>query len=162
VSILSNVSHKTIEFINTADFGDILAKNLNEQDRSASWLARKIGVHPSTVSKWLSGETRPSDMQILTKIVDVLKLGGKHLIIESLELSSDEEFLRSLVSLRNKASLNDDGVTINLTETPVEIATSLGKLRGTLLGELKIDISSIKELEKDGQLQHYLSVREVS
>ena len=38
----------------------MIAEYLANEERSASWLARKCGVAPSTVTRWLTGEVTPS------------------------------------------------------------------------------------------------------
>lgn len=44
------------------DFADLLAQLLRDEDRSASWLARRLQVHPSTVSRWLDGSAFPASL----------------------------------------------------------------------------------------------------
>jgi plasmid maintenance system antidote protein VapI len=36
---------------------------LSADDRTPSWLARKIGVSPSTVTRWINASMRPSEGQ---------------------------------------------------------------------------------------------------
>ena len=35
--------------------GELILKRLRELDRTQGWLARKLGVHPSTVNRWVKG-----------------------------------------------------------------------------------------------------------
>lgn len=53
-------------------FAKLLAEHLRQQDRSASWLAQRLGVHPSTVSRWLDGSTRPDSPEQVMRIADCL------------------------------------------------------------------------------------------
>ena len=55
-----------------AEFGEILIEHLNQSDRSASWLAQRLQKHPSTISKWLTGESRPATPELVARIADVL------------------------------------------------------------------------------------------
>lgn len=53
-------------------FGELLARFLQERDRSASWLAQRLKLHPSTISRWLSNETTPDSPYTVRQIADVL------------------------------------------------------------------------------------------
>lgn len=55
-------------------FADRLNSCLDELDRSATWLARRLAVHPATVNRWCAGETRPGSPELITRIADVLGL----------------------------------------------------------------------------------------
>ena len=55
------------------NFATLLNHYLNQADgRSASWLARKLELHPSTVNKWLNGNSRPRTPEVVIRIADVL------------------------------------------------------------------------------------------
>ena len=55
-------------------FGELLAAHLEEQERADNWLAKKIGVHRSTVSRWLNGGTHPDDPRKIEDISRYLHL----------------------------------------------------------------------------------------
>jgi hypothetical protein len=57
------------------EFSSLLSYHLGEQDRSAAWLARRLGVQDSTVSRWLEGTTRPSQPETVVRIADCFALG---------------------------------------------------------------------------------------
>lgn len=54
------------------DFADLLNRYLTSRDRSASWLAQRLGVHPGTVGRWLNQGARPGSPELLAQIADVL------------------------------------------------------------------------------------------
>jgi transposase-like protein len=56
--------------MNKPTFADLLAELLLVHDRSMSWLARQIGVHPSTVSRWIDGICYPASLH---GVDDILK-----------------------------------------------------------------------------------------
>ena len=142
--ITPNFYKRLNDFINSSDFGNILAESLNIQDRSASWLARQIGVHPSTVSKWLSGESRPSDVQTMNKLVDFLRSPVGEQFYKTVNFSEQESIFQKLTGLKETDLLNGTFITIDLPEVFVQIDTRKGKLTGTLQGKLKIDTTSLK------------------
>lgn len=53
-------------------FANLLNQYLASQDRSASWLAQRLGVHPGTIGRWLNQGTRPGSPELLVQIADVL------------------------------------------------------------------------------------------
>jgi predicted ATPase/transcriptional regulator with XRE-family HTH domain len=53
-------------------FAGRLNRELQRQDRSASWLAQRLDVSPSTVARWLNHGTRPGTPEIVVQIADVL------------------------------------------------------------------------------------------
>jgi transcriptional regulator with XRE-family HTH domain len=55
-----------------ATFGELLNHHLQRADRSASWLALRVGVSPSAVSRWLADESRPRQPEIVGQIVQAL------------------------------------------------------------------------------------------
>ena len=56
------------------DFAILLNIRLQEQDRSISWLARRLGINHGTVSRWLSQDTRPADPEMVIRIADLLSV----------------------------------------------------------------------------------------
>lgn len=57
------------------DFAGLLNYYLQRADqRSAAWLARKLALHPSTVAKWLNGDSRPRRPEVVIQIADILQV----------------------------------------------------------------------------------------
>ena len=56
-------------------FGQLLNQALGVHDRSATWLAKRLGVNASTVAHWLADETRPTRKN-MTGLLDVLGIRG--------------------------------------------------------------------------------------
>lgn len=54
------------------DFASLLNRHLSSRDRSAAWLAQRVGVHPGTVGRWLNQGARPGSPELLVQIADVL------------------------------------------------------------------------------------------
>ena len=52
------------------EFAAILNHYMAQQERSAAWLAHRLGVDSSTVSRWLNGETRPKSPEVVIQIAD--------------------------------------------------------------------------------------------
>lgn len=57
-------------------FAQLLDEYLRDQDRNAAWLAKRLGVHPATVGRWLQGETRPDAPETVIRIADCLGVGN--------------------------------------------------------------------------------------
>ncbi len=56
------------------DFAALLDQHLSARERSGAWLAQRLGVNPATVSRWRTGDSRPSRPEVLTQIADLLNL----------------------------------------------------------------------------------------
>ena len=57
------------------EFASLLNHHLQRADqRSASWLARKLQLHPSTVTKWLNGDSRPRRPEVVIQLADILQI----------------------------------------------------------------------------------------
>ena len=57
------------------NFATLLNHYLHQaDDRSASWLAKKLELHPSTVNKWLNGNSRPRTPEVVIRIADILNV----------------------------------------------------------------------------------------
>ncbi len=59
------------------EFSNRLNRELQSQDRSASWLAHRLHVSPSTVARWLNDGTRPGTPETVVKICDVLGISSQ-------------------------------------------------------------------------------------
>lgn len=57
------------------EFSRLLNQALHRQDRSASWLAHRLRVSPSTVTRWLNHGTRPGAPEVVAQIVEILDVG---------------------------------------------------------------------------------------
>lgn len=53
---------------------------LFEKKRTGAWLAKQLGVNPSTVSKWCTNSSQP-DLSSLLKIADLLVVDIKELLV---------------------------------------------------------------------------------
>ncbi|MEM7125378.1 MAG: NB-ARC domain-containing protein [Chloroflexota bacterium] len=54
------------------EFSTLLVRYLNERDRTSAWLARRLNVHSSTVSRWIHDAARPSSPEVVGQIADIL------------------------------------------------------------------------------------------
>jgi transcriptional regulator with XRE-family HTH domain len=61
---------------NPPTFGELLNQRLQVLERSASWLAERLSVSPSAVSRWLSDESRPRQPELVARLADVLGIYG--------------------------------------------------------------------------------------
>lgn len=68
------------------EFAQILIQQLNKLDRSPSWLAKQLGIYPSTVMRWLSHETRPNDPEAVIGIANALGIREEEMRRRMLEL----------------------------------------------------------------------------
>ncbi|MCB0078605.1 MAG: helix-turn-helix domain-containing protein [Anaerolineales bacterium] len=56
------------------DFADLLNHALTAQDRSAAWLAARLRVDRSTVTRWATGTTKPGNIAVVFRLCDLLDL----------------------------------------------------------------------------------------
>ena len=54
------------------EFTRLLNHQLLLQERSATWLARRLQLHPGTVNRWLNQELRPASPELVARIADLL------------------------------------------------------------------------------------------
>jgi predicted ATPase len=59
------------------DFAALLNQQLAGQERTSTWLARRLGVNPGTVSRWLNHGARPSTPETVVRIADILGMGAQ-------------------------------------------------------------------------------------
>ncbi len=71
-STIGNTDEFTMQSV--VKFADILNDTLNRQDRNSAWLADRLDISRSTVSRWANNETRPRSPAIVSRIADVLNL----------------------------------------------------------------------------------------
>ena len=69
---------------------------LVEKKRTNKWLAERMGVKPSTVSKWCTNSSQP-DVASLLRIADLLEVDIKELIVR--EYKSYLEKVNSTIDL---------------------------------------------------------------
>lgn len=55
---------------------------LAEQDKTSTWLAEKIGVNRSTVSKWCTNEGQPM-IESLFNVADALDVDVRELLVSN-------------------------------------------------------------------------------
>jgi transcriptional regulator with XRE-family HTH domain len=51
---------------------------LRRLDRNASWLAERLKLSPSTVTRWLNGESRPAKAVVIQQLIEVLEIDTPH------------------------------------------------------------------------------------
>lgn len=85
-------------------FADVLNEYLNRQDRNSAWLADRLDLSRSTVSRWTNGETRPRSSNYVIRIADVLSLYDKEDRSTLLRAYHGVEVIESFIS----DHLNDD------------------------------------------------------
>ena len=56
------------------EFTHILNQQLLAQERTATWLAHRLGLHPGTVNRWLNQDSRPATPELVARIVDLLRI----------------------------------------------------------------------------------------
>lgn len=66
-------------------FAELLGSYLSVKDRSASWLAQKLRVSTSTVTRWLNGTSRPGTPERVVQILDILGVYDTDKQVELLE-----------------------------------------------------------------------------
>ncbi|MBX2998160.1 MAG: AAA family ATPase [Caldilineaceae bacterium] len=58
------------------EFSRLLNQELQCRERSASWLAQRLGVSPSTVARWLNHGMRPGTAEMVVQIADILSVAA--------------------------------------------------------------------------------------
>ena len=58
------------------EFAGLVDEALARMDRSPSWLAQRLGVNPSTISRWLNHGGRPRDAETVVRVADILGLAS--------------------------------------------------------------------------------------
>jgi predicted ATPase len=56
------------------EFTRLLNQQLLAQERNATWLARRLQLHPGTVNRWLNQELRPATPELVARIADLLSI----------------------------------------------------------------------------------------
>lgn len=60
------------------DFPDLLSDHLGKMDeRNQAWLARKLNVSASTITRWLNGAQRPKNVEVIRKLQKHLNLSAE-------------------------------------------------------------------------------------
>ena len=54
------------------EFAELLNEHLKKKDRTPTWLARRLGMNPSTVARWLNHNRRPGSPETVIRIADIL------------------------------------------------------------------------------------------
>ncbi len=63
------------------NFGALLTQYLGEQERTPAWLAKRLGVRGSTVSRWLNEGARPGSPEMVVRIADILGRGAQRALL---------------------------------------------------------------------------------
>jgi len=58
------------------EFSRLLTAYLAQRDRSPTWLARRLDVSPSTVTRWLNHGTRPGNPDLVVRLADLLEVAA--------------------------------------------------------------------------------------
>ncbi|MFZ1752919.1 MAG: AAA family ATPase [Caldilineaceae bacterium] len=129
------------------EFADLINQALARLDRSPSWLAQRIDVNPSTVSRWLNQGARPGDPEIVVRMADVLGLTGQ---VQELLAAAGYGY----VEMPGQVSVGAASVTTttlpstNRTNLPAAVTPFLGRERelselARLLTDPKLRLLSI-------------------
>lgn len=68
---------------------------LFEKKRTGAWLAERLGVNPSTVSKWCTNSSQP-DLGCLLKIADLLEVDIRELFVREYKQYLIEKEIKSV------------------------------------------------------------------
>ena len=68
---------------------------LFEKKRTGAWLAERLGVNPSTVSKWCTNSSQP-DLGCLLKIADLLEVDIRELFVREYKQYLIEQEIKSV------------------------------------------------------------------
>ena len=68
---------------------------LFEKKRTGAWLAERLGVNPSTVSKWCTNSSQP-DLGCLLKIADLLEVDIRELFVREYKQYLIEKEVKSV------------------------------------------------------------------
>jgi predicted ATPase len=63
---------KLLPMAHFPEFSGLLTQYLAQRDRSPAWLARRLEVHPGTVSRWLNQVSRPATPELVIRVADLL------------------------------------------------------------------------------------------
>ena len=78
----------------------ILAKKLAELEKSQTWLAEALGVHQSSISQWVAGNSRPkSEQRELLNVVLGVPVDAWSTLEEQDELKQRAERARELMRI---------------------------------------------------------------
>ena len=82
----------------------LIAKNMKQKDISAAQLSKKTGISKSCISRYLSGETKPS-YENLIKMTDAV--GLKIVVVDEKDILTAEEIRKEQIESKphNKLSL---------------------------------------------------------
>ena len=75
-TILPVACKKALHMNSDSDFGTLLDEYLAQGERSGRWLAARLGVNASTVTRWRNGQTRPNGPEMAIRVADILSIHG--------------------------------------------------------------------------------------
>lgn len=58
-------------------FAQLLNQALQAQERTPTWLAKRLQLHPATVNRWLNQGTRPGEPAVIAQIADLLAIAAE-------------------------------------------------------------------------------------
>lgn len=127
------------------EFADYLNDCLMKRDRSGSWLAKRLDVNPSTVARWLNGQTRPRSPELVSRIADVLgiyKPPQRYKLLETLGYAYPG-LISQDVSVNTSSAQN--GLEIVIRGEFCGISSELlAAMRGALAGILSLSRQDIQ------------------
>ena len=92
------------------EFAKLLNQHITSQDRSASWLARRLKVRPYTVTRWLNDATRPGSFETVIRIADILGIHDSRERDALLEAAGYQvKLIEQVISPQNSVSSPTDG-----------------------------------------------------
>lgn len=116
-------------------FADLINRALARLDRSPSWLAQRIDVNPSTISRWLNQGARPGDPEIVVRVADVLGLTGQvqELLAAAgygyVEMAEQESANAASVTATTPPVVLRSSSPASLTNLPAAVTPFLGRER---------------------------------
>jgi hypothetical protein len=105
------------------EFSNLLNSYLQREDLPANWLAKKVGVHRSTIARWLDGSTHPDTPDKILDISRYLHLDQEEtnaLLISCNFPLSPSQYSKQLASFGNQLSAE-----LSVIE-PVKVFSSYG------------------------------------
>nr|HMN30760.1 helix-turn-helix transcriptional regulator [Caldilineaceae bacterium] len=98
------------------EFAELINSALIRLDRSPSWLAQRLRVNPSTVSRWLNQGMRPSDPETVVRIADILDLSAQ---LQVLLTAAGFGYIEPTVPLVEASALASSPIEPGLGSSPV-------------------------------------------
>lgn len=118
-------------------FAELLDYHLTRTERSGSWLADRLEMNPSAVTRWRNGTSRPNSPELVNRIADIL---GVHDVEERRHLLAAAGYAAilnpptpvteqesPLLEIVPPQPIEPDSTTVSTTSTaPIETETIIG------------------------------------